>query len=148
MDAPAIDFTRLVDARYIGQSYELTIPWNGDFAEQRRAFDEAHAERYGFHDPDARLEIVVVRLVATVPQDDVAQRRWEVAGEATPKGERPVFIAGKWRDTPLYDRETLPAGTVIEGPAIIDQFDSTTYVRPDQDCRCDDYGFLHLSTRG
>lgn len=148
MDAPTIDFTRLVDARYIGQSYELTIPWNGDFAEQRRAFDEAHAERYGFHDPDARLEIVVVRLVATVPQDDVAQRRWQVAGEATPKGERPVFIAGKWRDTPLYDREALPAGTVLEGPAIIDQFDSTTYVRPDQDCRCDDYGFLHLSTRG
>lgn len=148
MQAPQIEFTRLVDARYIGQSYELTIPWRDDFDQQRKDFDEAHAERYGFHDDEAAMEIVVVRLVAIIPQEDIGQERWEVAGEATPKGQRPVFIDGEWRDTPLYDREKLPAGTVLQGPAIIDQFDSTTYVRPDQDCRCDEYGFLHLTTRG
>lgn len=148
MATPDIAFTRLVDARYIGQSYELTIAWRDEWEAQREAFDQAHAERYGFADPEADMEIVVVRLVATIPQSEVPQQRWEVTGEVSAKEERPVFINGQWRETRIFDRSEIPAGAVIEGPAIIDQFDSTTYVRPDQDCRCDEYGFLHLTTRG
>ncbi|MGP6175095.1 hydantoinase/oxoprolinase family protein [Corynebacterium sp. A21] len=149
MAAAEIDFTRQVDARYIGQSYELTIDWHPDWATQRTAFDTAHEQRYGFHDPAATMEIVVARLVATLPQPEVTQPYWQATGSGTPdpKTHREVYIDGRWRRTPIYDRQEIPAGMIIEGPAIIDQFDSTTYVRPDQDCRCDDHGFLHLSRK-
>ncbi|RSZ63815.1 hydantoinase/oxoprolinase family protein [Corynebacterium hylobatis] len=139
----------LVDARYTGQSYELTVPWAADWAAQREAFDLAHEERYGFRDPDAEMEIIVVRLVATIGQPVVPQEQLGAAGTgAVPKHRRPVFIQGTWVDTPVYARADLPAGEVLTGPAILDQFDTTTYIRPDQQCRCDEYGFLHLTRKG
>lgn len=149
MSAEEIEFNRQVDARYIGQSYELTIDWHPDWSTQRAAFDAAHEQRYGFHDPAATMEIVVARLVATLPHPEVAQPYWEVSGSGKPqpKTHREVYIDGRWCRTPIYERSTIPAGMLIAGPAIIDQFDSTTYVRPDQDCRCDDHGFLHLSRK-
>lgn len=137
----------LVDARYTGQSYELTIPCAADWTAQREDFDEAHEERYGFRDPDAEMEIVVVRLVATIDQPEVTQQRLAGAPgkNASPKEHRPVYIDGEWVETPIYDRSDLSAGESLHGPAVLDQFDTTTYVRPDQLCFCDNSGFLHLT---
>ncbi|NMF31560.1 hydantoinase/oxoprolinase family protein [Corynebacterium ammoniagenes] len=150
MSTDDFDSERLVDARYVGQSYELTIPYLSDWDEQRAAFDEAHEERYGFQDPDAEMEIVVARIVATIGLPIPPQQ--EIAGgddsSLTPKEHRPVYIDGEWTDTPIYDRDDLPAGAELQGPAILDQFDTTTYIRPDQTCRCDEFGFLHLSKIG
>lgn len=134
-----------VDARYIGQSYELTIPFTNDWSRQRELFDEAHAERYGFHDPDAGMEIVVARLTASVQHDNFPGARISSEGQPEIKEHRDVFINGQWMNTPIYDRSSLPANSRITGPAIIDQFDSTTFVRPNQECFCDEYGFLHLT---
>ncbi|MHA2790146.1 hydantoinase/oxoprolinase family protein [Corynebacterium sp. S7] len=138
--------TRLVDARYRGQSYELTIALAPDWGTQRTQFDRAHEERYGFFDPDAELEIVVTRLAATIEQPDTPQQTLP-QGNAAPKAKehRPVYIDGAWVETPIYDREEFTAGASIEGPAILDQFDTTTFVRPDQRCECDEFGFLHLT---
>lgn len=136
----------LVDARYIGQSYELTVPWAGNWDAQREAFDLAHEERYGFRDPDAEMEIIVVRLVATIGQPTAPQELLGAAeSQAVPKNRRPVFIEGAWVDTPVYERVDLAAGEMLTGPAILDQFDTTTYIRPDQQCHCDEFGFLHLT---
>lgn len=136
----------LVDARYIGQSYELTVPWAGNWDAQREAFDLAHEERYGFRDPDAEMEIIVVRLVATIGQPTAPQELLGAAeSQAVPKNRRPVFIEGEWVDTPVYERVDLAAGEMLTGPAILDQFDTTTYIRPDQQCHCDEFGFLHLT---
>lgn len=137
----------LVDARYIGQSYELTIPYTADWTTQRDIFDQAHEERYGFRDPDAEMEIVVVRLIATIGQPEVPQQQIARRSGAplSPKAHRPVYIDGSWVNTPIYDRSDLSAGEQLAGPAILDQFDTTTYVRPDQVCYCDDFGFLHLT---
>lgn len=139
----------LVDARYTGQSYELTVPWAKDWDAQREIFDVAHEERYGFRDPDAEMEIIVVRLVATIGQPVVPQEQLGAGrSDVLPKTRRPVYIGGTWVDTPVYDRADLPAGHVLSGPAILDQFDTTTYIRPDQQCRCDEFGFLHLTRIG
>src|SRR5699024_11465588 len=78
------------------------------------------------------MEIVVARIVATIglpipPQQEIA------SGDETsvsPKEHRSVYIDGEWTDTPIYDRDDLPAGTELQGPAILDQFDTTTYIRP------------------
>src|SRR5699024_1541756 len=144
------DSMRLVDARSGSQRYVLTIPYLCGADEQRAAFDGAHEERYGFQDPDAEMEIVVARVVATIGLPIPPQQ--EIAGgddsSLTPKEHRPVYIDGEWTDTPIYDRDDLPAGAELQGPAILDQFDTTTYIRPDQTCHCDEFGFLHLSKIG
>lgn len=57
-------FEHYVDARYVGQSYELTVPHKDDLVAQRAEFDRAHQARYGFNDPEATMEIVVARVVA------------------------------------------------------------------------------------
>jgi len=43
---------------------------------------------------------------------------------------RPVWFGGQWRETPIYDRERLPLDAVIEGPAVLEQFDATTVIEP------------------
>ena len=150
MNTGDFDSERLVDARYVGQSYELTIPYIASWDDQRAAFDQAHEERYGFQDPDAEMEIVVTRLVATIGMPVPPQQKLAAAenAEVSPKEHRPVYIDGEWTDTPIYDRDDIPAGTTLDGPAILDQFDTTTYIRPDQSCFCDEFGFLHLSSNG
>ena len=150
MNTDDFDSERLVDARYVGQSYELTIPYIASWDDQRAAFDQAHEERYGFQDPDAEMEIVVTRLVATIGMPTPPQQKLAASenGEVSPKEHRPVYIDGEWTDTPIYDRDDIPAGTTLDGPAILDQFDTTTYIRPDQSCFCDEFGFLHLSSNG
>lgn len=150
MNTGDFDSERLVDARYVGQSYELTIPYIDSWDDQRAAFDQAHEERYGFQDPDAEMEIVVTRLVATIGMPVPPQQKLAASdnAEVSPKEHRPVYIDGEWTDTPIYDRDDIPAGTTLDGPAILDQFDTTTYIRPDQSCFCDEFGFLHLSSNG
>lgn len=146
MQGRAASYEYYVDARYAGQSYELTISHTHSWGEQRRLLDAAHEERYGFQDPDAHMEIVVARLVALhggTDPDPVRDTR-ELA-EAHPIETRPVYCDGAWRDTPVYERADLTPGTVLVGPAVLNQFDTTTFVRPNQQCRVDEYGFLHLS---
>lgn len=141
---------RLVDARYIGQSHELGIDWIPEWEGQRELFDTVHEQRYGFRDPAAEMEVVVARLVATVPHQDLDPVE-QPAGESTaapePREHRRVYINGTWCETPVFERPDIPAGAVIPGPAVINQFDSTTYLRPDQEARCDEHGFLHLSRK-
>ena len=148
MDTQDFGATHLVDARYVGQSYELTIPHRTDWQDQRADFDAAHEERYGFRDPDAELEIITVRLVAVIGQPHTPQARLDTTGVTpAPKEHRSVYIDGARVHTPVHDRAALPVNTTLAGPAILDQFDTTTYIRPDQVCHCNEYGFLHLRTR-
>jgi N-methylhydantoinase A len=142
---------RLVDARYVGQSYELTIPYTWDWAGQRAAFDAAHAERYGFSDTGAAVELVVARVVALngVPnQSALARVPGHGTGHPRPTEHRDVYIDGAWRQTPIYDRSDFGHGAALEGPLIINQFDTTVFVRPDQSCTSDEFGFLHLTMKG
>lgn len=142
----ATHYDYLVDARYIGQSYELTVTWDPDWEQQRSIFEAAHEENYGFADPEALLEIVVARLVVTQPLEHAELESVPaITADVTPAQDREVYIDGDWQNVPVYDRATFGAQTVVDGPAIIQQFDSTIYVRPDQTARNDTYDFLHLS---
>lgn len=131
----------LVDARYLGQSFELTLPLAQD---QRAAFDELHAERYGFADPEAEMEVIVARLTATIGQPQTPQELLTGDGADGGVEKRDVFIDGQWITTPVLDRASLAAGTTVDGPAILNQFDTTTYIRPGQQATVDAHGFLHL----
>lgn len=134
-----------VDARYIGQSYELTVPYFDTPQQQRAEFDKAHEARYGFSDPAARMEIVVARVVAL--QGGMTELTKQAAsGSACPEpvDRRNVYIGGDWFDVPVFQREDIAPGAQLNGPLIVEQLDSTVFVRPLQTCRNDAYGFLYI----
>jgi len=62
--------------------------------------------------------------------------------EGARKTNRPVYFEGGFRDTPVYDRAGLPAGTRIEGPAVVEEFGSTTVIFPGQFATIDDHGII------
>jgi N-methylhydantoinase A len=125
LGAPEAELRATYDLRYAGQAFELSVA--GDLApdpdELRRAFDRAHAERYGYEDPDAELELVTVRVAAALPGVD--PRPGESA-EAPRRGARRV----RFRDEEL-EAEVLGQGRAeVEGPAIFELPGSTLVVPP------------------
>jgi 5-oxoprolinase (ATP-hydrolysing) len=133
---------RLADCRYAGQGYEVgfDIPagpmdeeWVAELAE---AFHRSHEREYG-HRFDAEIEIVNIRVVGVGRIEDLEWPEAE-AGGADPSAaktlERPVVFDVEGRSetltTPFYDRALLRAGNRVEGPAIVEQYDSTTVVPP------------------
>jgi N-methylhydantoinase A len=142
IDPKTADFAYLADLRYVGQEHTIAIPvrdsglLTGDFAPLRETFDAEHDQRYGQAAPDERLEIVNVRLVVTAARADTLAERW-LSEKWTP--EPPV--ADQWRDVVIDDpakpvrtrivwRPSLPAGAKIEGPAVIEEPNATTFIHP------------------
>ncbi|EMY35982.1 5-oxoprolinase [Arthrobacter crystallopoietes BAB-32] len=136
--------TRSVDLRYKGQSYELTVPWEESPDAQRAAFDRLHRESYGFADDQAELEAVTARVSVEVPTAETHREASAGGAHCDPIGHRPVYFAGGWMDTPIYRRADLPVGVDVPGPLVAEQLDSTVVVGPNQICRTDEFGFMHI----
>lgn len=124
-----------LDMRYVGQNYELPVEIEGadcSVEQLRQGFLAEHMRAYGHADPDAPIEIVNIRAKALA---SLVQGSTDLASPSH-LGE-PLEITKVWFNegaainTPIYDRTTLPVGTVLKGPAIIAQLDSTTVVPPD-----------------
>ena len=83
LDAPDAELRATYELRYAGQAFELAIEGElePDPDELRRDFDAAHAERYGYDDPDAELELVTVRVTAALPGTDLHETEPEDAEE-------------------------------------------------------------------
>jgi 5-oxoprolinase (ATP-hydrolysing) len=140
---------RLADCRYAGQGYEVRFdvpPGEIDDAwveDLKEAFHRAHEREYG-HRFDAEVEIVNVRAVGIGRIEELAWAQAE-PGDGDPSaartGERDVVFEGGGRlPTPFYDRSLLRAGDRIEGPAIVEQYDSTTVVPPGLTAEIDRFG--------
>ena len=139
---------RYLDLRYIGQSYELTILFEDDMARATNDFHAAHERRFGYSDPNERVQVVNVRLKArgltTHPELEVQ----EVARGAVAKPimTRDVTFAdvdsSMNHDVPVYERQSLRPGMMIVGPAIITQYDTTTVVPPAWSVQIDAIGNL------
>jgi N-methylhydantoinase A len=143
----AIEFLRQVDARYVGQSYELTVPAGGGLLER---FHEEHDRTYGFSAPSEPVEVVSLRLTSIGRIAKPAPRRLERGGKVEPKERRQVYFAeaGGYVDCPIYDRYRLPAGAAFPGPAVVEEFDSTTLVHPGFALEVDDIGNLIIEKEG
>ena len=121
---------RLIDLRYVGQSYELTVPLRGrNIVGAVRDFHRRHHERYAHSRPDAAVEIVVARLVASVAQPPVADVRPPAAGRPTPRPVK-VVVDGKVRSARVFRRVDLPVGFRARGPLLVVQDDATTWAPP------------------
>jgi N-methylhydantoinase A len=179
-----------LDLRYVGQSYELSVPVpeaasrrrgevpeaasrrRGEVPEaasRRRGevpeaatdsgapsldaddlatvadrFHERHRERYGHASPDEPLELVTIRLRArgVVEPPDIAPARTEGHPDDAIRTTRLVGFDGTEHETPVYDRDRLPAGGEFAGPAVVEGSESTTVVRPGQEVRVADDGTM------
>lgn len=136
---------RRLDVRYVGQAYELSVPFTAGF---RRRFHLEHEKAYGYAHPARPLEIVSLRLRLTIPTPKPPLRsRFTGTGEARAAivKEKPVWFGKRFYPTPLYDRERLGPGARLAGPAVVVEYSSTTVVPPDFVCRVDEYLNLVLS---
>ena len=134
----------LVDARYRGQSYELTIPFARDIA---AAFHDAHARAYGHAMPERPVEVVNLRLQATgmvVKPELAPEPLVEGDGSVALVGHKGVVCGGDERSVGLYERERLAPGACFDGPALVFQMDSTTYLASGWFARVDGYRNLVL----
>ena len=137
----SIEFLRQIDLRYVGQSFELTIPAGDDLRER---FHAEHDRTYGFSAPAEPVEVVSLRLTSIGRIAKPPPRRLEPGEAPEPKERRPVYFAeaGEYVDCPIFDRYALGAGVSLAGPAVVEEFDSTTVVHPGFALRVDEVGNL------
>ncbi len=145
---------RAADMRYVGQEHAVTVELPVELFQAqdrdgiKRRFDAVHETRYGYSATAEKAEIVSLRSAVT---GLMRKPTFEpiTAGEAEPpaasfRGTRPVYFAeaGRHVDTPTYDRARLLAGNRIVGPALIEEYASTTVAHPGDVVTVDAYGDL------
>ena len=151
----AIEFTRSVDARFIGQGSETNLPIpNTDFAaldpiEIRRRFDEEYTRLYGRTYPESPVEFVNFRVRACLPVRLLELPRLQNKNgrvQDAIKGERNAFsgIAREFIPFTVYDRYKLCPGATFSGPAIVEERESTVIVGEDTTVSIDEFGFLWI----
>jgi N-methylhydantoinase A len=138
------------DMRYAGQNYELNAPMP-DLADRTALldaltnnFNQAYARLYDYTAPDETIEIVTCRIEAfgmvEKPRFAASEDRGSDPSAAA-VASREVYMpeSRAFVETRIYDRDRLRAGNRIEGPAVIEQMDSTTFLLPGQSAAVDPY---------
>src|SRR5579884_988008 len=151
--ADRMTFETYLDVRYVGQEFWIQTPVSqaeleaADRALIRRRFDEIHDRRYGHHAPEEPVEIVNIRVTAQGSRDrPVFPKVRSVAADTLPEHRR-VYLddPGTPARCPIYDRDLLAPGMEVEGPAIIQEYASTTLLFPGDVARVADTGEIIVS---
>jgi N-methylhydantoinase A len=114
----SIRMRRSADVRYRGQGYELNIPYSRDMA---AAFRQEHQRRYGYGYADREVELVTLRVRATLRSPTVAVNSVK---KSAPGRREFALVDGK--KTSIYSRESL--GGMQKGPAVVTEYSATTFV--------------------
>ncbi|HJP23448.1 MAG: hydantoinase/oxoprolinase family protein [Alphaproteobacteria bacterium] len=138
------------DLRYLGQYHEVTVELPADTLEScdvaaiAAAFHAAHDRLYGYHlaDEETAIELVNLRLTAIGVTEKPPLETQPEAGPdpATAlKGRRPVYLpeTRDFAEVAVFDGEHLAHGMCIEGPAIVEQVNTTVFLPPGHDLTCD-----------
>jgi N-methylhydantoinase A len=139
--AGTVSLARTADMRYVGQGYELSVPISDGpidgraLAALRGDFDRVYAHRYGYSDAQAAVELVTVAVTVTGAGPDVRlpEQPPDIRdATAARKPDRAVYFPetrGHIRCA-IYDRARLPVGARIEGPAVVEEPESTSVLPP------------------
>jgi N-methylhydantoinase A len=130
-----------VDARYERQSFELKVPaddWN-------TRFHALHEKRYGYQRPATPVEAVTLRSIASAPGPQLDLERIPHTG-TTPSIERTrTYAAGEWTEVDRLWRSDLSPDQTLDGPTLVLEYSSTTWVPRGWRLTVDEWGNLHLS---
>ena len=147
---------RQVDMRYQHQGYQLPVPCpaekltDADKPTLKTRFDEAHHRIYGASAPDEDAEVVTFRVIAEIVVPRLELPQIDQGGDASKAqiATRPLYDleTATFGDAAIYDRAKLTAGDVFDGPAVVQQFDSTTVICAGMSCTVDAWGNLIIDT--
>jgi N-methylhydantoinase A/oxoprolinase/acetone carboxylase beta subunit len=134
-----------VDVRYVGQSYEISVPLT---ARYREAFDRQHGQLYGYANPRRATEVVAVRVVAAGITDKPALPRARVRRSRTPRpmARRPGRFDGRVVRVSFFRWPDLEPGALGRGPAVITGAEATVVVPPRCAFRVDAFGNILVTT--
>ena len=154
--AEDISFARSIDMRFVGQGAETNLPiankafhkWQQH--EIRGLFDETYKRLYGRTYPDTRVEFITFRVRASLPERPFRIPRLTTGSGTLQdciKGERQAYslIQKKYISFTVVDRLKLFSGAKIEGPAIVEEKESTIVLGEDAHASVDDHGFVWIT---
>ncbi|KAB1644133.1 hydantoinase/oxoprolinase family protein [Gulosibacter chungangensis] len=144
---------RLVSMRYAGQWRSLVVPiGSGDDALDRaiNSFHEQHEREFAFRNDETPVELYQLQLkaIGKTPKPNFLPLDLAEGGPGEPVATRPVYFDRAWHETPVYNREDIAPGASFEGPAIIDQLDSTTVVPPNTRAEIDEWLNIRIHLDG
>jgi N-methylhydantoinase A/oxoprolinase/acetone carboxylase beta subunit len=121
--------TRSVDVRYVGQSFEITLPLTADY---RKVFDREHGRLYGYSNPARPTEVVNVRVTATgvTKKPTLPSVRVRKSYKPTPSVIRPGRFGGRTVKVAFHRWEALQPGATARGPAVIAGGEATVVIPP------------------
>lgn len=141
------------DIRYAGQAFQLTLDTTEDAIREAGLkvltdeFDRQHEQLFTFaHGKDH--EVVTLRAVVRASRIGMADIDISARGSSLDEAkihDTKYYYDGEWHDAVIYNREKLGAGTRIDGPAIVQEMDSTTLILPDHHATVDDIGSLLIN---
>ncbi len=145
-----VDNLHFADMQFEGQTHLLTVPVSGTgvtVADLQTTFEVAYFDRFHVELPEIRTVLVslhtaVIGRRPVVPIEALAAADDGASLAAAHRGERPVWFSGEALETPIYQRHLLPRDILLDGPAIIEQLDSTTVVEPGDRVTMDPIGNL------
>lgn len=149
MEASNVEFQRFADMRYLGQEHTVKVPVsNGNWSELEKlqaieAFHQLHEKNFTFNLPESQTEIVNIHVTAfgKVPKPKLKKlERVGTLEEAKKENRNVYYEEDGWVDTPIYDRDKLPPGEVVQGPAIVEEKAAVTVIYKQQKLYLDDYG--------
>lgn len=133
---------RMAFIRYVGQSYEIEVPYQNDPAEAFQMFDQLHLQHYGFARQGAQRELVNLMVRITVPCRRPALPRLGSSSVDAVIGRTSFRYQKSLKEGVLLDASKIGAGVTLRGPAILFEPTATVFLPPDTEANVDDYGNL------
>jgi N-methylhydantoinase A len=152
----AVRESRFCELRYVGQSYELEVPFPEGLIAERSvteavaAFHRQHERVYGHASQSSPVEFVNLRTVLahSLPRPELQSELRSESRGVVPREHRRAYFE-EWRqyvDTPVFAKDELPIDQEMRGPAIIEQADTTIVLYPGQRGHMDSFGNLLITT--
>jgi len=146
-----------VDMQFVGQTHLLRVPLQTATPTReslRELFEQAYFARFKVELSDIRANLVNVNTSVIGERTeldlstliDPAGRRGDLAAAKT--SERPVYFDDQWMDTAVYWRDYMPLEFTLDGPAVIEQMDTTTLIEPQDSVSGDRHGNILIHVGG
>jgi len=142
LNSAAAEWVYAADLRYRGQEHSITVGLNAPLdlvnaiEQVRLSFDQLHNQRYGHAAAQERVEVASIRLTVSLARTGDSMEAF-IAEPFTPEAPQPEQFRSVIFDDPDHPlsarilwRASLPAGTIVEGPAVIEESNSTTLLYP------------------
>jgi N-methylhydantoinase A len=156
-EAPAVTMSSIAhsaDLRYVSQAFQIEVPIDPAWLEEpdtdrlRAAFHDRHERLYAHADRGADVELIDLRATITgaTPKPELKPVPTGT-GPATPAGRRPIHYRKQRFEAGVYHRRDLLAGQHLDGPAIVEQEDTTTLILANFRASVDAFGNLVIETK-